>query len=112
MRSVPICECARVRACTRESSQIGTFTLTYIYIYIYIYIHIHTCVVVFCPDSIQEHVDHTGKKKGHGSVYLHVHVRFCACAYVCVYVSARMGAYIPSHTVTSHEHIKKDTTHL
>ena len=47
-----------------------------------VYTHIHIYVVVFCPDSNQEHVDHAGKEKGHGSVYLRAHLRFCVCAYV------------------------------
>ena len=28
--------------------------------HMYVYTHIHICIVVFCPDSNQEHVDHTG----------------------------------------------------
>ncbi len=63
-----VCACVRVCVC--------------VCVCVCVYTHIHICVVVFCPDSNQEHVDHAGKEKGHGSVYLRAHVRFCVCAYV------------------------------
>ena len=65
---VCVCACARgcVRGCVRARvharafSQISTIAL---YNHMYIYTHIHICVVVFCPDSNQEHVDHTRGEK-------------------------------------------------
>ena len=107
MRSVPTCVCVCVRACVRARVCARTRIFSNKHnrtgqSYLDIYTHIHICVVVFCPDSVQEHVDHTWKKKGHGSVYLRAHVRLCVCVLMCecVYVRARMGVYIPSHTVT------------
>ena len=94
MRSVPICECVCVCACActhaRVFSNRHIHTENHIYIYTYILV-----LLSFVLIQSKNMLTIPGKRKVMGA---------CICVSTCVFVRVL--------TVTSHEHIKKDTTHL
>ena len=93
---VRACVCARVCARTRESSQISTIALdNHMYIHTYIFV-----LLSFVLIQTKNTLTIPGKRKVTGAcICVPTCVFVCVLMCECVYVRARMGAYIPSHTV-------------
>ena len=116
VRSVPTCECVCVCVCVRARACVCTharvfsnkhWTIISIYIHTYIFV-----LLSFVLIQTKNMLTIPRKRKVTGvCICVHMCVFVCVLMCECVYVRAHMGAYIPSHTVTSHDHIKKRKYH-